>query len=561
MAKKSILTLDIGSHSLKLAEFMDVRGGLEMTRYAVADLGLAPESDADRAQYTITAIHELLRESGAKAGPVQISIAGSSVFSRFVKLPPVEPEKVYQIIQYEAQQNVPFPIEEVVWDYQLISGAAGDVDVMIAAVKNEVIEGAVECVKFAGLVPELVDMSPMSLYNSVRYNYGNLPECTLVVDIGARSTDLIFIEAGRVYSRSVPVAGNNITQNIMNEFGISFDAAEDMKKAHAYVPFGGAYAEPNSETVSKVSKCVRSMMTRLHQELNRSINFYRSQQGGKQPDLVLLTGGSSVIPYTDTFFREKLRVETDYFNPFNNVAVSEAIPAEEIGNHACEMGATIGLALRALHTCPIEMNLLPQKIEEEKAFNAKKPFFALTVVTVLLVLGVWIAYYAHMAGKVSIEAKAVDDCARQLKGTEEVLAAEERTAGAVERKIARMMDIEGRRGIWRAIYGEIAHVVPDGMWLARIRPILTDSAGKADGAGGGERADTAPVLTAVEIEGAGYQDKNPSSEAIDHFRDALRSQEMFSPEKTETTWQPPARSDSSMLEFRIMAVLKEPKAL
>ena len=84
--------------------------------------------------------------------------------------------------------------------------------------------------------------------------------------------------------------------------------------------FGGAYEGPQSETVDKVSKSVRSMMTRLHQELNRSINFYRSQMGGNKPELLLLTGGSSVIPYTDTFLREKLRIETDYFNPFNNVA-------------------------------------------------------------------------------------------------------------------------------------------------------------------------------------------------------------------------------------------------
>jgi len=100
MAKNPILTLDIGSHSLKLAEFVDVKGGLEMTRYAVSDLGVDPQSDADRSQFIITTIHDLIRESGCKPGPVQVCISGHSVFSRFVKLPPVEPEKVYQIIQY-----------------------------------------------------------------------------------------------------------------------------------------------------------------------------------------------------------------------------------------------------------------------------------------------------------------------------------------------------------------------------------------------------------------------------------------------------------------------------
>jgi len=426
MAKKPILTLDIGSHSLKLAEFVDVKGGLEMTRYAVGDLGLDPQSDTDRSQYIITTIHDLIRESGCKPGPVQVAISGHTVFSRFVKLPPVEPEKVYQIIQYEAQQNVPFPMNEVVWDYQLISGNDGDVDVMLAAIKSDIIESIADCVQFTGLTPNRVDVAPMALYNAVRYNYDNLPPCTLVVDIGARSTDLIFIEAGRVFSRSVPVAGNQITQLIMNEFSISFDDAEAMKKAHAYVAFGGAYEGPQSETVDKVSKSVRSMMTRLHQELNRSINFYRSQQGGQQPSLLLLTGGSSVIPYTDTFLREKLNVETDYFNPFNNVAVSEVIPAEQIGAHACEMGQLVGLALREMHTCPIELNLLPPKAEEEKKFKRKQPVFALSAIAFLLTLLAWFFFYVHMTGLTEKILQKIDSRVRELSSVQTQLIEKEK---------------------------------------------------------------------------------------------------------------------------------------
>ena len=116
------------------------------------------------------------------------------------------------------------------------------------------------------------------------------------------------------------MAGNTITQQIMREFKVSFDDAEQLKLAHAFVAFSGAHEEVKSETIQKVSKSVRSVMTRMHAEINRSINFYRSQQGGKPPALVLLTGGTSVIPFTDTFLREKLSVEVDYFNPFLNVA-------------------------------------------------------------------------------------------------------------------------------------------------------------------------------------------------------------------------------------------------
>ncbi len=571
MAKKPILTLDIGSHSLKLAEFMDVRGGLEMTRYAVSELGVDPQSDTDRSQYIITTIHDLIRESGCKPGPVQVTISGHSVFSRFVKLPPVEPEKVFQIIQYEAQQNVPFPMNEVVWDYQLISGASGDVDVMLAAIKSDIIDGICDCVRFTGLVPILVDVAPMALYNAVRYNYDNLPACTLVVDIGARSTDLIFIEAGRIFSRSVPVAGNQITQLIMNEFAISFDDAEAMKKAHAYVAFGGAYEGPQSETVDKVSKSVRSMMTRLHQELNRSINFYRSQQGGQQPALLLLTGGSSVIPYTDTFLREKLRVETDYFNPFNNVAVAEQIPAEQVGAHACEMGQLVGLALRQLHTCPIEVNLLPPKAEEEKKFKQKQPLFALAAATVLMILAIWIAYYARSAKATEIIRGRIESRVSELTTIERNLIEAETAMSGVESRIGKLTRLEASRGVWRNLLGEISGALTDGMWLVRIRPLEslpgeTPVVPAAPAARGrrGEPAPPSPVsatrVAGIEIEGIGYRDKIRSGEEISQYRDKLRESPLFS-EKTEITWQPPARPDASILEFKILAVLEEPQEL
>lgn len=567
MAKKPILTLDIGSHSLKLAEFVDVKGGLEMTRYAVSDLGIEPQSDADRSQFIITTIHDLIRESGCKPGPVQVAISGHAVFSRFVKLPPVEPEKVYQIIQYEAQQNVPFPMNEVVWDYQLISGATGDVDVMLAAIKSDIIGGITDCVRFTGLTPNLVDVAPMALYNAVRYNYDNLPPCTLVVDIGARSTDLIFIEAGRVFSRSVPVAGNQITQLIMNEFSISFDDAEAMKKAHAFVAFGGAYEGPQSETVDKVSKSVRSMMTRLHQELNRSINFYRSQQGGQQPSLLLLTGGSSVIPYTDTFLREKLNVETDYFNPFNNVAVSEQIPAEQVGAHACEMGQLVGLALRQLHTCPIEINLLPPKAEEEKKFKRKQPIFAMAAGAVLLMLLAWIAFYVRMSGVMEGIRNRIDTRVTELASVEQNLAKAESEVGAVEREINKLTALEERRGVWRSLLESMGAPLPEGMWLTRIHPLAVLPGGAPPPEGASQRgplpasaAAANNAVVGIEIEGMGYLDRIKSSEAIGRYRDQLRESKWFS-DKTEIVWQPPARPEASTLEFKILAILEAPQEL
>ncbi|MCX7916321.1 MAG: pilus assembly protein PilM, partial [Verrucomicrobiae bacterium] len=240
-----ILALDIGAATVKLAEFEASKThALRLLSFNHADLGLDPEKEENRKPLTISTIRNLLREKNIRTRRVIFSVSGQSVFTRFVKLPPVDESKVVQIIRYEAQQNVPFPIEEVIWDYQLVgSTQEGEIEVVLLAIKSDIIEELNDAVESAGLRTRMVDVAPMALYNAVRYNYGELDGCTMVVDIGARTTNLLFIERNRLFSRAIPIAGNAITQNIASEFGISFLEAEQLKKQKGFVALGGAYEE------------------------------------------------------------------------------------------------------------------------------------------------------------------------------------------------------------------------------------------------------------------------------------------------------------------------------
>lgn len=552
LGTERILALDIGASGLKMAEFMPLKsGGVELVKFGVGSLDLDPQSEGDRGTFIVTTVREIMADRGIKPGPVLLSVSGQSVFSRFVKLPPVDKEKVDQIIRYEAQQNVPFPIEEVVWDYQLIAGAGGEIDVMLAAVKAEIIEQLTDAIEQAGLEPDLVDVAPMALYNAVRYNYSDLPRCTLVVDIGARSTDLIFIEQGRVFSRSIPVAGNAITQQIMTEFGLSFPDAEELKKAHAFVAFGGAYEGPKSEVVDKVSKSVRSVMTRMHAEINRSINFYRSQQAGQPPSLILLTGGTSVIPYTDTFLKDKLHVDVDYLNPFLNVAVSEKIEADEIGRTANLMGQVVGLALRKVLTCPIEINLMPPKVVEEKSFRKKQPWFVLAAVGAIFIVAVWCAYFIKMTGLAKERLDKVQVVVNDLQGVEGALGQLESRVQDMKGKTGTLLQLGEKRSQWLQILDQIHACMPSGVWLTSVSPGAAEPAGTAP--------DGQPIpggVKYVEIAGLGYVDK-VTSESILEFRDRLRSAPGFAPE-TEITWQPAPTPDDYVIQFKIRVALKNP---
>src|SRR5207244_10821957 len=172
---KSFLAVDFGAGTLKVAEFeVSEAGGLQLKQYGIKSLGAEGAQESTREATILKALQSLLAETGIKSKNVNVCAPGFHVFSKFVKLPPVDASKVTQIIQYEAQQNVPFPLEEVVWDYQILGTTpTGELEVLLVAIKADVVEGLFRTAEAAGLRVQLVDVSPAGLCNAFRYNYGD----------------------------------------------------------------------------------------------------------------------------------------------------------------------------------------------------------------------------------------------------------------------------------------------------------------------------------------------------------------------------------------------------
>lgn len=385
---KSFLTVDFGAGSLKLAEFeVDEAGGLRLKQYGIKSLGAEGSQESTRESAMQKALQELLTEKSVHSKNVNVCAPGFHVFSKFVKLPPVDTSKVTQIIQYEAQQNVPFPLAEVVWDYQILgSTATGELEVLLVAIKSDIVEGLFRVTESAGLRLQLADVSPAALCNAFRYNYGDLEDCTMLLDIGAKTSNLLFFEKGKVYSRSINLGANSITQDFANESKLPFPEAEQKKISEGFVSLGGAYEEPENAHQAAISKIARQFMTRLHIQVNQTMQFYRGQQGGSAPQRLFLSGGASLMPYTAQFFAEKLNVPVEYFNPFRNVQIDPAINLEELARVAHALGEVVGLGLRNLAHCPVELNLMPESTLNWVQFNQKKPYFIATVFSLVLVV-------------------------------------------------------------------------------------------------------------------------------------------------------------------------------
>src|SRR6266487_3233934 len=414
---KSFVAVDFGAGTLKLAEFeVTEAGGLSLKQFVIKPLGLEGSQETKREAVILKALQEVLAEKGIKAKDVNVCAPGFHVFSKFVKLPPVDAGKVTQIIQYEAQQNVPFPLEEVVWDYQILgSTAGGELEVLLVAIKADIVEGLFRVAATGGLKLQVADVSPAALCNAFRYNYGELEDCTMLLDIGAKTSNLLFFEKGKVFSRSINLGANAITQDFANEAKLKFDQAEKIKVAEGFVSLGGAYEEPENPHQAAISKIARQFMTRLHIQVNQTMQFYRGQQGGSQPERLFLSGGASIMPYTAQFFAEKLNVPVEYFNPLRNVQIDPSINLEELARVAHSLGEVVGLGLRNLAHCPVELNLMPDSTLRWQSFNHKKPYFIATVFSLVAVVAAMAFVFDQLAG---VRKTALDDLEKEVKPQE-----------------------------------------------------------------------------------------------------------------------------------------------
>ncbi|TMP93356.1 MAG: type IV pilus assembly protein PilM [Verrucomicrobia bacterium] len=478
-----IISLNLGSQTIGLAEFrVQAHGGLVLLGYRLRELPVeAAGEEMRRTQMTI-ALREMLAELHIKRGLVNYALPAQSVFSRFVNLPAIEQEKIEKIVSFEAQQNVPFPIDEVVWDYQLVGGGLDQqVQVVLIAIKVDLLEEINAAVEETGLRTSIVDVAPMARYNAFRYNYSNLSGCSLLAYIGARMTNVLFIEPGKVFSRSVPIGGSSITAAIAKEFGESFREAETRKRRDGFVSLGGAYAEPADPDVARVSKIVRTIMTRLHAELMRSIGHYRGQQQGSRPERIFLCGGSASMPYMREFFKEKLHLPVEFFNPLQNVTVSESAPMLDVTRSAHLLGELVGLALRSANACPMELNLRSASVVRRQELEKRRPFFTVAAACFLVALIGWSAYYTRAAQVTAQSTEALQQKNDTMRAAEARLDKLKKQAASLDTVATPLITAINDRNFWPQILDDLNSRLPEAdIWITEL---AATSGGKVLGAG------------------------------------------------------------------------------
>lgn len=461
-----VLALDYGASKIVLAEF-NVKDPAMPTLVGCVVRNI---EDASKTEISFSnlveegVLNEMMVEGGFKPSPLLVLLSGQTVFQRFVKFPRLPDDKLNKMIFDEAEQNLPFPIDNVEWDYQIMdSDDSAEIDALIVAVKKDISHEIGECATKMGLDLEKIDAAPLALYNAVKYNYPDLDGCTMALDMGSRSTNLVFIEGNHIFVRNIMIGGNTITAEIAKSFGISFEEAEDLKRKKGFVALGGTFALPDDEEADKMSKIIRNVATRLHMEINRSINFYRSQQNGAAPTKVLLTGGGALLRGVEIFFKEKMNIEVDYLNPFTNMAVAPSVTADN--ETLFMLAGCCGIVLSCCVKCPVEINLVPQFVTTAKQFKGRIPFFGIAAVGLILTLICWYSFALKQESIYEGRSKKTKEKVQKLNRNKQALEVEKSAFEECNVKLEYLTDFINSRDAYIVLLDAVRKSLLPGTWV------------------------------------------------------------------------------------------------
>ncbi len=480
-----IVALNIGSQRIGMAVFEPSKsGGVVLKAYDSTTILADPATEMSRIPQVKVAVSELAQRLKVGKIKARYAISGQSVFIRFVKLPPLGEANIEQIVTFEAQQHVPFPINEVVWDYQLLEGGE-EKEVALVAIKSDSLDEINDAVNEGGVGTAEIDAAPMALYNAMRRAVAGLDEPTLLIDIGAKTTNLLYVEGAKFFTRSVAVGGVSLTTAISKEYGISFADAEAQKVSNGLVALGGGHTEQLEESVAALAMTLRNALSRLPSEIARTTNYYRSQHGGSAPKRILLAGGGANLPYLKEFFEEKMRLPVEFFNPLSAIAVAKGVDVERLQHEAHMMGELVGLGLRGAGKAPINIDLVPAIVEEERASERRRPFLIGTAAILILGAAVF-GFYKNSAAK---RAERLVSGTTGIEGQVENLTEFEaplKKLNTEQQELITLADgyvgAENARAYWVDLVEELKEgMASDALWIVEFEPLVGYDPLAADG--------------------------------------------------------------------------------
>jgi type IV pilus assembly protein PilM len=349
---KSMVGLDIGSSTVKAVGIsMKGRGtDFELTHLGVAKL--PHEAIVQGAFLNSSAISDAIREAiengKIKSKLVASAVCGHSVIVKKVSLPAMSRAELDEQIRWEAEQYIPFDVNEVNLDFQILNSenSEGQMDVLLVAAKKDLIDDYVQVITEAGLIPTAIDVAAFAVENAFEANYDVNPgEAVALVNVGAQVVNInIVLDGGPVFTRDITTAGNQYTEEIQKALTISFEEAERLK-------LGGSRSDDSQEVVpEEVDQAMQSVTDTVIGEISRSLDFFSATAADNRIARVLLSGGSSRVSGFENAFHERTGLPVELLNPLARMQSNSKFDPEYLEEIAPGLGVGLGLAMRRVES-------------------------------------------------------------------------------------------------------------------------------------------------------------------------------------------------------------------
>ncbi len=393
------------------------------------------QPDANPAELIADALKQFLSRNQVHNDRVAVSVSGQAGLARFIKLPPVEAKKIPDIVRYEARQQIPFDLNDVIWDYQRMGGGSEEsgfvleTEIGLFAMKRDAVTRALQPFRDAEIEIDIVQLAPLALYNYVvfdmlqdlpspeAYDPDDPPESIVLVSLGTDATDLVVTNGFKVWQRSVPLGGSHFTKALTKEMKLTFAKAEHLKRNAT-----------SAQDPKAVFQAMRPVFNDLQTELQRSLGFFTNlDRTAKIGRVVAMGNAFQVMAGLRRYLAQSLGFEIDRVEAFRGLVGPEILATPAFKDNILSFGVCYGLCLQALGSGGLRTNLLPKEITMDRLVRRKKPWAV--AAAALVMLACTVSYTAHsmqfsavkedLWKKSESAAKDVDARSKLLKAEEE----------------------------------------------------------------------------------------------------------------------------------------------
>ncbi len=403
--------IDVGQCALKAIKLrMADEGRVEAVAFDVIEHAkILSQPDADRDELINSALEKFASRNDWQGDRFIVGVPGQQTFARFCKMPPIDlkkdSKKIHDLVRYEASQQIPFDMDDVVWDYQVFTSEdSPDIEVGIFAIRKDLIRKHLGYFSAAGIAPAGVQTIPAALYNFCKFD-GQAPgagAATVMIDVGAQNTDLVIVEENAAWTRNIPLGGNSFTEALVRAFKLSFAKAESLKRSAA-----------TSKYARQIFQAMRPVFADLVAEIQRSVGFYSSTHREVELKKVLALGNAFRLPGLQKYLENNLTIPGGVvkLEKFGRLLPSATSNAPQFTENVLSFAAAYGLALQGLGLAEIRASLLPTELARAAAWQRKRPYFVATAASLLISAG--IPFVANALDRQSLGS----DRARQSRAT------------------------------------------------------------------------------------------------------------------------------------------------